>query len=90
LSEDGGGSYSRSDDSERLARIETAVEFMREDLHELRVDVRDVRDRMIRLEGTVATLPTKTWAMSAVLVVLSVMTALIAFQEQIRVYLGTN
>lgn len=101
LSEEGGKSYSRSDDSERLARIETANEFMREDLRELRVDVRDVRERvirlderMIRLEWTVSTLPTKGWALatlsSMLLFMFGLMTALVAFQGQIQTYLGTN
>jgi hypothetical protein len=68
--------------------MEATVCFMEKSLNETRTDVRDIRDRTIRLEEKVNHLPSKGFIVSAVLTSSAVFTALILFQDKIAKLIG--
>ena len=68
----------------RLAKLESDMEYVKRDVGELRPDVKDVRERLSRLEVAVSSLPTKTWGVSALMLLLTLIAALVLFQDEIR------
>lgn len=68
-----------------IERLPTHLERAQIDIAELRSDTRDVRERLIRLEERVSHLPDKGFIVTAVLIGLSVVGGLIAFQDWIKI-----
>ena len=68
----------------RIAKLEASFSHMERDVAELRTDMRDVRDRLTRIETRVDHLPTKGFIVTSVVVTLAVMTALITFQDRVQ------
>lgn len=83
-SDDGGNS---GDMEPRLARLEAHMEHAQSDLTGLKGDVRDIRDRLARLEEKVSHLPGKGFIVGSTVTTLALITALIAFQEQVQAFL---
>lgn len=73
----------------RVAKLETTIGYIERDVSEMRSDMKDVRDRLGRLETNVSHLPSKGFIWTAVLLALAVVGALTALQGQIQALLGT-
>lgn len=72
----------------RIARLEALAERSGNDLSEIRQDMRDSRDRLIRLEEKVSHLPTKTSIFIAASAIVgaagTIMALLIAYQDFLK------
>ena len=78
-----------SGDMERhLATMEAHVEHIRNEVASLKADLKDVGERMRRLDEKVSRLPGKSFAVSAALLALALLAALIAFQAKVQAFLG--
>lgn len=71
----------------RIAKLEAGVSHMERDVGELRADMRDVRDRLISVEKTMAT---KGFVFSVYTIVSGLLAAIILFQHQIQTLLGVG
>ncbi|MGU3539477.1 hypothetical protein [Methylobacterium sp. A54F] len=76
-------------DMERIAKLETWMEVVRTDVAALKADIRDVRDRSIKLEERVSHLPTKGWAVGVILTALTAVGALVTLAPKLQAYFGT-
>jgi len=72
----------------RLAKLEANVSFIEKSLGETRTDVRDIRDRTIRLEEKVNHLPSKGFIVTVVATVFALLTAAIIFQDKLSVLIA--
>jgi hypothetical protein len=79
----------------RIASIEAHVDHMRDDLGDMRLDLREVTKSVgvagsdIReLDARIASLPGKGWMFTAMLFFTIVICAVIIYLEQIRQYIG--
>lgn len=62
---------------ERIAKLEAHMEVVRSDLSALKNDLRDVRERSIKLEERVSHLPTKGWAATSIIAVVGLITTIV-------------
>jgi hypothetical protein len=72
----------------RLARLENDIEYVKRDVGELRTDMRDVRDRVMKIETDIDHLPTKAFVFGAFGVVTAFLTTITLFQSQIQHVIG--
>lgn len=83
---DGGGT---SDGMlERVAKLEANVEALQRDVTDVRSDMKDVRDRLGKLEVKVDHLPSKAFVFSVYAVVSALLAAIMLFQSQLQQILG--
>ena len=78
-----GGGGGMSELAHRVTRIE-------EDLKELRADMKDARDRLKGLEVKVDHLPSKDFIVKTMVAGLSLLTAIIVFQEKLTTLFGVT
>lgn len=69
----------------RIAKLEADMEYVKRDVSELRTDMRDVRDRAVKIEERMAT---KTFVFSVYGIVSALIAAITLFQGQIQHFLG--
>ena len=67
-----------------IAKLQSASEYTNRDVSELRTDVRDVRDRLTRLEERVAHLPGKGFIIVVVTTALVIMGGLITIAPKLQ------
>lgn len=84
----GGGDSSGG--MERVAKLETLMDVVRTDIAGLKTDVRDVRDRLIRLEERVNHLPSKGFIVTATSATLALIGAIVLFQSKLQTLLGLS
>lgn len=92
-----GGSAGKVDYMEaRIASIEAHVDHMRDDIGDIRLDLREitksaasVSGEVRELDNRIAHLPGKGWIFTALLIFTAAICATIIYLEQIRQYLGT-
>lgn len=84
----GGGSGGGGNMEIRITKLETDVEYIKRDVGEVRTDMRDVRDRMTRLETSVSHLPSKAYVFSVFGIVGAAIAAINLFDSQIQKLLG--
>jgi hypothetical protein len=83
---DGGGGGGSMEP--RVAKLEANMEYVKRDVGELRLDMRDVRDRVIKIEGDISQLPSKAFVFGVFGVVTTFLAAVTLFQTQIKSLLG--
>ena len=74
----------------RIAALEATTSAMRDDVSDLKTEMRDVRDRLSRLEVKVDHLPTKEYIGRFVVAAMSAGILWTTFQEEIRQFLGLS
>lgn len=84
----GGGGDNYDGMEARIARLEASAAHLERDVGEMRVDMKDARERLTRVEVKIDHLPTKGWAFKATLAFLTAVAALIAFQGHIQQIIG--
>jgi hypothetical protein len=72
-----------------IAKIQVDGDYTKKFLGELRTDVRDVRDRMAKLEVRVDHLPTKGFIVAAVIASLTIIGGLLTVAPKLRSWAGT-
>lgn len=72
-----------------IAKLQSDGEYLKRDLSETRADMRDIRDRMTRLEVRVDHLPTKGFIVTAVIASLTIVGALVAIAPKLQSLVGT-
>jgi len=79
----------------RIASIEAHVDHMRDDLGDMRLDLREVTKSvgvagsdMRELDARIASLPGKGWMFTAMLFFTAIICAVIIYLEEIRQYIG--
>ena len=82
-----GGPYD-GDMEPRIARLEAHAEHAQTDLSALKVDMREVRDRLARLEEKVSHLPGKGFIVGSTAATLTLIGLLIAYQSQIQAFIA--
>jgi hypothetical protein len=82
----GGGTFDGME--ARVAKLEAHVEHILEDVSGLRTDMRDVRDRLPRIETRLEQLPTKGFVVTAAVATIALLGAIITMQQQIQTWLG--
>lgn len=84
----GGGTY---DDMEaRVAKLEAHVEHLVNDVSAIKTDMKDSRERIIKIEGKLDHVPTYWDVVKIFSALLGLLTALILFQNQIRAAFGIS
>ncbi|UHS60580.1 hypothetical protein HRR99_03110 [Agrobacterium vaccinii] len=84
----GGGNGGNNGGMEaRLAKLEADLEYVKRDVSELRTDMRDVRDRAVRIESSMAT---KSFVFGVYGIVGALIAAITIFQSQIQQLLGIS
>lgn len=73
-----------------IAKIQADGEYTRRDLGELRADMRDLRDRMARLETEVRHLPSKEFIVTVVIAALTIAGALLTVAPKLQSWAGTT
>jgi hypothetical protein len=73
---------------ERIAKLETLMDVVRSDLGALKSDMRDMRERMVRLEERVSHLPTKGWAVGALVTMLGLVGTLVTLAPKLQAFFG--
>ena len=82
----GGGTFDGME--ARVAKLEVDMEYIKRDVSELRSDMRDVRDRTVKIESDVSHLPSKAFVFSVYGIIAGLLAAVILFQSQIQTFLG--
>jgi hypothetical protein len=72
-----------------IAKLQSDGEYNRRDLGEVRTDMRDMRDRMARLEVRVDHLPSKGFIVGATILALAVVGGLLAAAPKLQSLAGT-
>ncbi len=72
----------------RVAKLEADMDYVKRDVGELRVDMREIRDRVIKIEADVSHLPSKAFVFAVFGVVTAFLSAVTLFQTQIQRLLG--
>jgi hypothetical protein len=72
-----------------IAKLQSDAEYTKRDLGEFRADMRDVRDRMARLEVRVDHLPSKGFIVGAVVIALTIISGLLAIAPKLQGFAGT-
>ncbi|MBW3098653.1 hypothetical protein [Pseudohoeflea coraliihabitans] len=73
----------------RVASLEAYTDAIRSDVAAIKPDVKDSRERLVRIEERVSALPTKGYINTAVVGAITLIGAFIAFQAQIQAFFGT-
>lgn len=73
-----------------IAKIQSDGEYLKRDLGEVRTDMRDIRDRMTRLEVRVDHLPTKGFIVTAVILALTIAAGLLTIAPKLQSWAGTT
>lgn len=73
-----------------IAKLQSDGEYTRRDLGETRTDMRDLRDRMAKLEVRVDHLPSKEFIIKVVLVSLTLMGGLLTIAPKLQSWAGTS
>jgi hypothetical protein len=73
---------------EALIRLRSDTTHIQADVTELKKDMRDIRDRLARLEVRVEHLPGKGFVVSVVLTGAALLAAISLFQHQLQTLLG--
>lgn len=82
----GGGGGGTFDGMEaRVAKLESDMDYLKRDVSELRTDMRDVRDRTVRIESSMAT---KGFVFSVYGIIAGLLAAVVLFQAQIQSFFG--
>lgn len=84
----GGGGGHMGGMEARVAKLESGVEHLGTDVGTLRTDMRDVRDRLRAVEVKVDHLPSKGFIVTALILALIAIAAVITFQTEIQTLLG--
>jgi hypothetical protein len=79
----GGGTFDGME--ARVAKLEADIEYIKRDVGELRTDMKDVRERTIKIEGSMAT---KAFVFTVYGIVSVFLAAITLFQSQILTLLG--
>lgn len=74
----------------RIAKLEADLEHVKRDVTELRTDMRDVRDRAVKIEADIRHLPSKAFVFGVYGVVGAILAAIMLFQTQIQTLLGVT
>ena len=90
-----GGGASRFDGMEaRIASIEAHVDHIRDDIGDMRLDLREATKTVIAVandtrerDSRISRLPTRAWTFFAMLIFTAIICAVIIYLEQIREYL---
>ena len=72
----------------RVAKLEALTDVVRTDVGALKADVRDVRDRVIRLEEKVNHLPSKGFIVTATTAPLALLAAIVLLQGKLQSLVG--
>jgi hypothetical protein len=72
-----------------IAKLQSGGEYLKRDLSEMRTDMRDVRDRMARLEVRVDHLPTKGFIVAAVIASLTITGVFLAIAPKLQSFVAT-
>lgn len=86
----GGGDGGMSGLESRVASLEAYTDTIRTDVGAIKPDMRDVRDRMAKLEVKVDHLPSKNYINNVVVAAIVLIGAFITFQGQIQTLFGTT
>jgi hypothetical protein len=73
-----------------IAKLQNDGDYTKRDLGEMRTDMRDLRDRMSRLEVRVDHLPTKGFIVTAVIISLTVAGGLLTIAPKLQSFAGTS
>jgi hypothetical protein len=71
-----------------VAKIQSDGEYLKRDLGEVRTDIRDLRDRMARLETEVKHLPGKEFIVTVVVVALGIAATLLTVAPKLQSWAG--
>jgi hypothetical protein len=66
-----------------IAKLDVDVQYLKRDLTESRTDIRDMRDRLARLEERVAHLPSKGFIVTVVLASLAIATSFLTLAPRL-------
>lgn len=69
----------------RIAKLESDIEYVKRDVGELRLDMKDVRERTLKIEERMAT---KAFVFSVYGIVSVLLAAIMLFQSQLQHLLG--
>jgi hypothetical protein len=72
-----------------LAKLQSDGEHLKRDLGETRTDMKDVRDRMARLEVRVDHLPSKEFIATVVVIALGIVGGLLTIAPKLQTWAGT-
>jgi hypothetical protein len=73
-----------------VAKLQSDGEYLKRDLGEARLDMRDVRDRMAKLEVRVDHLPSKEFIVTVTSIALALAGALLAIAPKLQSWAGTT
>jgi hypothetical protein len=82
----GGGTFNGME--ARVAKLEGHIEDISGDISALKSDMRDVRDRLPRIEVRLDHLPGKGFIVTAAVVAIGALGSIITLQQQIQSWLG--
>lgn len=93
----GGGGGNSGGMEPRIAKLEAGVEHLQNDMRDAKLDLKTiqsevaaVKERLAGLEVKVDHLPSKGFIVSSSLLALAVIAALLAFQDQMQFFIGTD
>jgi hypothetical protein len=72
-----------------VAKLQSDGEYTRRDLNELRTDMRDLRDRIAKLEVRVDHLPSKEFIVTVTVIALGIIGALVTLAPKLQGLAGT-
>jgi hypothetical protein len=72
-----------------VAKIQSDLEYLKRDLSESRTDMKEMRDRMARLETEVKHLPSKEFIVTVVVVALGLAGGLLTIAPKLQSWAGT-
>jgi hypothetical protein len=72
-----------------LAKLQSDGEYLKRDLSETRTDMREIRDRMARLETEFKHLPSKEFIVTVVVIALGIGVSLLTVAPQLQKWAGT-
>jgi hypothetical protein len=73
-----------------IAKLQNDGEYTRRDLGELKTDMRDLRDRMTRLEVRVDHLPSKGFIVVVAIAALTLIGGLLSISPKLQTWAGTS
>lgn len=71
-----------------IAKIQSDGQYLRRDVNEMRTDVREVRDRLAKLETNVDHLPGKGFIVAAVIATLTIVGGIITIAPRLQALVG--
>ncbi|WP_146048498.1 hypothetical protein [Roseibium marinum] len=83
-----GGDGGMSDLVARVASLEAHTENIKTNIGEIRPDLKNVRERLPKLEEKVSHPPSKGYIFTVVMTAIALITAVIAYQDKIQTMLG--